>query len=189
MESALIVSSTDKGTAFFTELLNAASINQIASLKSCTEARRFLLERDFDLVIINAPLPDETGESLAKHIAAKGLGQVLLVVKTEYFEAISAVTEDLGILTIQKPIQKTLLWSAVKLAKAAQSQVKRLHRENSKLTQRIEDIRMIDRAKCVLISVLKISEQEAHRYIEKQAMDMRTTKRSIAEGILKTYEE
>ena len=60
--------------------------------------------------------------------------------------------------------------------------------ENSKLKQKIEDIRIIDRAKCILISYLGMSEQEAHRYIEKKAMDMRITKRAVAEGILKIYE-
>ena len=58
MEKALIVSCTEKSTAFFTEMLNAASINQIVALKSCGEARRLVLERDFDLVIVNAPLRD-----------------------------------------------------------------------------------------------------------------------------------
>ena len=47
---------------------------------------------------------------------------------------------------------------------------------------------MIDRAKCILIQYLNMTEAEAHRYIEKQAMDMRSTKRVIAEGILRTYE-
>ncbi|MPN53777.1 hypothetical protein SDC9_201443 [bioreactor metagenome] len=47
---------------------------------------------------------------------------------------------------------------------------------------------MIDRAKMLLISHLAFSEAQAHRYIEKQAMDMRATKRAIAEEILKTYE-
>ena len=67
--------------------------------------------------------------------------------------------------------------------------MRRLCDENSKLTQKIEDVRIIDRAKCLLISYLKVNEQEAHRYIEKQAMDMRITRREVAEGILKTYEE
>ena len=48
---------------------------------------------------------------------------------------------------------------------------------------------MIDRAKYVLMSSLRLSEQEAHRYIEKQAMDLRITKRAVAESLLKTYEE
>ena len=47
---------------------------------------------------------------------------------------------------------------------------------------------LIDRAKCVLIQVLGMTEPQAHRYIEKQAMDMRVSKRQVAEELLKTYE-
>lgn len=101
---------------------------------------------------------------------------------------ISAVCEDDGILVISKPINKAVFWSALKLARSAQNQLKRIQDENSRLKQKIEDIRIIDRAKCILISHLGMSEQEAHRYIEKQAMDMRVARRVIAMGILKTYE-
>ena len=55
--------------------------------------------------------------------------------------------------------------------------------------QKIEDIRLIDRAKCLLIAYFRINEQEAHRFIEKQAIDRRMTKRKVAEGILRTYAE
>ena len=61
--------------------------------------------------------------------------------------------------------------------------------ENIRLKARIEELRLIDRAKCTLISVLNISEQEAHRAIEKQAMDMRLTKKQVAENILRIYED
>lgn len=189
MENALIVSHTEKGATYLSDVLSAASYAPATIIQSGGEARRRLLAQDFDLVIINAPLADETGEALAMHVAAKGIGQVILVVRSEHFEAISAITEDLGILTIAKPINRAMLWAAIKLAKAAQSKVRRLQKENSKLTRHIEDIRIVDRAKCILIAFLNISEQEAHRYIEKQAMDMRTTRRIVAEGILKTYEE
>ncbi|MDR0930197.1 MAG: ANTAR domain-containing protein [Clostridiales bacterium] len=60
--------------------------------------------------------------------------------------------------------------------------------ENTKLNQKIEDIRIIDRAKLVLISYLKMTEDEAHKYIEKQAMNTRRTRRAVAESVLKTYE-
>lgn len=188
MESALIVSHSAKSLGFFTDILNAAFYEQIITLPSCGEARRLLLERDFDLVIINAPLQDESGENLARHIAIKGTGQVILIVKTEYYDEVAAVCEDDGVLTVAKPINKSTFWSVLKVARAAQNRLRRLHAENSKLTQKIEDIRIIDRAKCVLISYMKVSEQEAHRIIEKKAMDTRTSKRAVAEGILKTYE-
>ena len=189
MESALVVSHSEKSIAFFVDMLNVSSCSQISTLSSCDEARRLLLERDFDLVIINAPLRDESGEDLARHIATMGISQVILIVKSEYFDEVSSSTEGDGVLVIASPVNSDILWSALKLAKAAQNRVKRLQAENSKLIQKIEDIKIIDRAKCILISFLSITEQEAHRYIEKQAMDMRASRRSVAEGILKTYEE
>lgn len=188
MESALIVTTLEQNTAYFTEILSAASINQILATQSCGEARRMLLERSFDMVIINAPLRDETGESLARHIASKGIAQVILIVKSEYYDAISAICEDDGVFTVAKPINRATLWSALKLARASQNRIARMREENSRLKQKIEDIRIVDRAKCILISYLNMNEQEAHRYIEKQAMDMRLSKREVAEGILKTYE-
>ena len=63
-----------------------------------------------------------------------------------------------------------------------------LQSENTKLHQKIQEIRLVDRAKCTLIQDLHMTEQDAHRYIEKQAMDLRMTRREIAEEILKTYE-
>ncbi len=187
-EKALIVSCSEKGSTFFSEKLRDASIRQITVVESCGDARRLLLKQDFDLVLINAPLRDESGETLARHIAGGSIAQVLLAVKSEIFESVSAACEDDGVLTVSKPVNKVLFWTALKLAIAAQSKLRHIQKENSKLKQKIEDIRIIDRAKCQLISRLKLSEEDAHRAIEKQAMDMRVSKRTIAEGILKTYE-
>jgi len=188
MESALIVSNNKKSTEFFSEMLNAASINQIATSQSCSEARRLLLERDYDLVIVNAPLHDESGENLSRYIASKGASQVILAIKNEYFNEVSAVCESDGVLTVSKPINKTVFWSAISLAKSAQRKIKQIQTKYSQLQQKVEDIRIVDRAKLILISYMDMDEKEAHRYIEKRAMDLRTTKRGIAEGIIKTYE-
>jgi len=188
MANALIVSRTEKSIAFFTELLNAASFEQIIVVSSCSEARRLLLGRNFDLVIINAPLADESGELLARHVASTNIAQVILVVKSEYFDEVSAAAEDDGVLTVAKPVSRAVFWSVLKLARASQARITRVRAENNELRQRIEDIRIVDRAKYILFSHFNMSEPEAHRYIEKQAMDTRVTKREVAEGILKTYE-
>lgn len=188
VENVLIVARTEKGVAFFEELLSEDSFEQIVCVQSCGEARRLLTERDFELVIINAPLQDESGEALSRHIAATGATQVILVVKSEHYEEITAATEEDGVLVVARPINRSVFWTTLKLAKSMQSRLRRMQAESSKLKQKIEDIRIIDRAKCLLIDHLRISEQEAHRSIEKQAMDMRTTRRAVAEEILKTYE-
>ena len=188
MDSVLIVSCSEKGTESIKEMLDAAEFHQIAALRSCGEARRLFLQRSFDLVIVNAPLKDESGEDFSRQIASEDLSQVILMVRSEHFDAVSAICENDGVLTIAKPVNKAVFWSALKLAKAAQSRLRRGQEENAKLRQKIEDIRVVDRAKCLLISHMNMSEKDAHRFIEKQAMNMRCTKRDVAEGILKTYE-
>jgi response regulator NasT len=188
MESALIVSNSEKDTALYSVILNAASVHHITCLQSCDSARRLILKQDFDLVIVNAPLKDESGESFSRDVASRGISQVLLMVKSEFFDSVSAACENDGVLTISKPVDKALLWSALLLAKSVQSRIKRIQAENAQLRQKIEDIRLINRAKCLLISCMSMTEQEAHRYIEKQAMDMRSSRRGVAEGILKRYD-
>jgi len=185
--TVLIVSCNDKNIALFSETLNAASSNQITIIHSAGEARRLLHEKDFDIIIIDAPLSDESGENFARYAAVKGQSQVILAVNSEHFNAVCAVCQEDGILTISKPVDKNIFWFVLSLAKSVSCKIKRMRDENIKLKQKIEDIRIIDRAKCLLISYLNLTEQESHRFIEKQAMDLRSTKRAIAEEILKTY--
>ena len=66
--------------------------------------------------------------------------------------------------------------------------MKTLENENSRLQKKIEEIRIVDRAKLVLIQVLKMTENQAQHYIEKQSMDLRQTRLATAENILRTYE-
>ncbi len=188
MESALIVSRSENSISFFSEMTKSVSCDKIATVQTCSMARRLLMERDFDLCIVNAPLQDESGENLSRDIALKGRCQVILVVKHEYYEEVSAVVCESGVITVAKPINKNFFWSALMLAKSAHNKIRALKAENSKLMQKIEDIRIVDRAKCILISYLNMNEPEAHRYLEKQAMNLRISKREVAEGILKTYE-
>ena len=188
MESALIISSNEKINVSFAEILRSFSCSKIDAVQSCSEARRLLLERQFDLIIINAPLQGEFGENLAKDIASNGIGQVILIIKNEYYDAVSAAVENYGVITVSKPIDKNIFWASLKLAKATQTKLKAMQSENDKLLKKIEDIHIVSRAKCVLISCLNMSEDESHKYIEKQAMDMRISRKAVAEEILKKYE-
>ena len=63
-----------------------------------------------------------------------------------------------------------------------------LRDQNIKLQKKIDEIRIVNRAKFALMQYLQFTEQQAHRYLEKQAMDMRKTKKEIALEIIKIYE-
>lgn len=97
-------------------------------------------------------------------------------------------SKNRAVFVITKPINKSGFFDALRLVAAARKRLFGLTDENLRLRARIEELRLIDRAKCTLISVLNISEKEAHRTIEKQAMDLRLTKKQVAEHILRTYD-
>lgn len=188
VESVLICSSTDKGRAFLTELLRANIFTEITTVNSGAEARSLLSQKDFELVIINAPLRDESGEELSLRVTDISLAGVLLIVKAENADDVSAKVEDNGVVVVAKPFSRSLFFQTLKLMVATRRRMLGLRRENEQLQKKIEAIRLVDRAKCVLIQYLNFTEPQAHRYIEKQAMDRRISKREVAEGILKTYE-
>ena len=188
MESALIIASTEKGFSYIAEMLRAHSFLDIVHLHSCAEARRLLVERVFDFVIIVSPLRGETGENLARQIAISAASQVILAVNSEIYEQVSSVCEKDGVLTVATPINKEIFRQALSMARAVRGRLTKVQNENADLKNKIENIRIIDRAKNILISSCRMSEHEAHRHIEKMAMNKRISKREVSERIIHDYE-
>ena len=60
--------------------------------------------------------------------------------------------------------------------------------ENAKLQRKLDEGRIIDRAKGILIKYLSMTEPQAHKYLERQAMDLRISKTEVAKRLLSTYE-
>lgn len=188
MDSVLVVSGNNKGVGVLSDLLKSHKLSNITTVKSGKEARRVMNEKVFDLILVNAPLPDESGEGLAITATEVTASGVLLLVRADLADAVSAKVEDYGVVVLPKPVNRQLFFQSVKLLGASQRRLQGLKRENAQLLQKIEEIRLVDRAKCVLIQQLNFTEPQAHRHIEKQAMDRRITRREVAEGILSSYE-
>ena len=70
---------------------------------------------------------------------------------------------------------------------SARERLRKSEKKALSIEEKMEEIRIVNRAKWILIRELKLDEPEAHRYIEKQAMDRCISKRIIAEEIIKTY--
>lgn len=185
-KTALIVSSADKSADLIQKLLKDTDIKDTDVCTCGADARRLLLTKQFDIVIINAPLRDEFGEELAIHAISSSCG-AMVIVKSDMLESVSMRVEDYGVLTLAKPFSQFGFYQAVKMVLSMQSRLYAYEEENKKLKSKIEELRIVSRAKCLLVEYLCMSEQQAHRYIEKQAMDMRMSKVSVAKGILKTY--
>ena len=183
----LIAGANDRTFDSLRELLPPDSYEPPLRAGSAGEVKRMLLETDVDLVILNAPLRDEFGTQLALNLAQDNLC-VLMLVPAESFDAVCYRVEDEGILTLSKPVSRSGLLGAIKLLTAMRGKLRKLDRQNQALQEKMQDIRTVNRAKWLLIEIKRMTENEAHYYIEKQAMDMRLSRREVAENIIRTYD-
>ena len=183
----LIAGANDRTFDSLRELLPPDSYEAPLRASSAGEVKRMLLETDVDLVILNAPLRDEFGTQLALNLAQDNLC-VLMLVPAESFDAVCYKVEDEGILTLSKPVSRSGLLGAIKLLTAMRGKLRKLDRQNQALQEKMQDIRTVNRAKWLLIEIKRMTENEAHYYIEKQAMDMRLSRREVAENIIRTYD-
>ena len=183
----LIAGANDRTFDSLRELLPPDSYEPPLRAGSAGEVKRMLLETDVDLVILNAPLRDEFGTQLALNLAQDNLC-VLMLVPAESFDAVCYKVEDEGILTLSKPVSRNGLLGAIKLLTAMRGKLRKLDRQNQALQEKMQDIRTVNRAKWLLIEIKRMTENEAHYYIEKQAMDMRLSRREVAENIIRTYD-
>ena len=185
--SVMIVSSSKKAAEYLTGVLPKDDYSPVITVESAGDAKRRLVDTPCDIVIINTPLKDDFGLELAVDISEKDASCVALLVKSEYYEQVSYKAEDYGIITVAKPSSTPVILQSVRMLVAMSAKMRRLEKKASTLEMKMEEIRLVNRAKLLLIEQLKMSEAQAHRYIEKQAMDRCVTKRTIAESIISTY--
>lgn len=188
MDSVLVVSSTDKGKEGIVKLLNDYGNFKYTFSKSGSEARRILIENMYDFVFVNSPLSDEFGHELAISVAENSTSGIIIIVKAELADNVSGKIEDYGIVVLSKPIMKYVFYDTVKILYTVRKRILNYKTQNIKLQKKIEEMRIIDRAKFSLMQYLNMTEEQSHHYIEKQAMDMRISKIIAAKEIIKMYE-
>ncbi len=184
--SVLLVSQTQAGRELLKELLKGSEYEAAGEAASGGEARRMLISSSFEAMVVNAPLPDEFGHELSLYAAGEGMG-VILTVKNELFDEVDARVRSYGVLTVGKPVSRVLFHQALSLLCACQRRLCRYEEENAALRRKMEELRLVSRAKCLLVEFRHLTEGEAHRYLEQEAMDARISRRAAAEKILRLY--
>lgn len=185
--SILIVSSAEKFNSSLKNLLPPSQFHTIQFLSDINTAKRELLERSYDFILINAPLPDDFGTDFAMDIACKKDHVVLLIIRSELYEEIYDKVTLSGVFTLPKPTSRQMVLHALDWMITLRERLRLAEKKNMTMEEKMEEIRLINRAKWALIDQLKMSEADAHRYIEKRAMDQCVSRREIAEDIIRTY--
>ena len=185
--SVLLVSPSEKFIQSLTALLPEDRYHPVAVAGDVASARRALLQNRYDIVVINASVADDFGTRLALDLCRDSATGVLLLVKAEHYPDINARVSPCGVLTLSKPTSAQLVTQTMQLLCGTCERLRRMAQKTASLEEKMEDIRVVNRAKWLLIDQLKMTEAQAHRYIEKQAMDRCVSRRTIAENILSTY--
>lgn len=185
--SVLLVSSSSKFNESMLALLPESRFYPVAAVSDVSSARRRLLESKYDIVIINAPLPDDFGTRLALNICDNSGTAVLLFVKAEHYPDINGRVSPFGVLVLPKPATSQAVSQSLQLLCGTRERLRRMEQKTASIEEKMEEIRIINRAKLLLMEQLKMTEKEAHRFIEKQAMDRCVTRITIAQSILSTY--
>ena len=189
MSKVLIVSTAEYITKL-SAMLTEVGFDGVEQAHSGIEARRLILERQYALLIVNSPLVDEFGYDLSTYATENTAMSVLMLVRSDVSEAIENKVEDYGVVVVSKPVTSEGLFKTLKALYANHNRISSIMRSNMRLQDKLEELKLVDRAKCLHIAHEGMSEEEAHKYIESNAMDMRVSKKEIAQKIisLKQYD-
>ncbi len=181
--SVLVVTKDSKLSSLISAML-MPPLFEAQIVSDFNEARRLASERVYNIIL--ADYSEGEGVDFATDIS-EALSTILLLTPQTHYEEISYRVEGYGIITVSTPFDQFTFYSTIKTAIAVQYKVQMLQSQTTKLKVKMEEIRLVNRAKMLLMQSLKMTEQEAHRYIEKEAMDRSMKKTAVAEQIIKTY--
>lgn len=188
MNNILLAAGSDKTLDLLRKMLGEVleEVN-IISVSGGSDARLSLKENDIDLVVVNTPMKDEQGIEFAVYAAESEKNPVILVTNPESYSRVGQKLEEHGVVAMKRPVERKIFSCALRDAMVFGRVSNRLKSENRELKESIEETKLVNRAKGMLMSHLNMTESQAHRYIEKQAMDLRVSKKSVSQSILRTY--
>ena len=187
--SVLVVSAAEKFNAALLPLLPASGFDPVRVVSDISAAKRAFAECAFDFVIVNAPLPDDMGVRFAVDVCSGSETVSLLLVREAFYDELTERLTPYGVFTLLKPTSASLLTTALHWLASARERLRKTEKKTLTLQEKMEEIRLVNRAKWLLIDREGMSEPQAHRYIEKLAMDRCVTRRRIAQEIINSFGE
>ena len=185
--SVLVVSASDAFNVSLTPLLPDFKFDPVRVETSVNAAKRALADRAYDFIVINSPLPDDAGFRFAMDVSGLKTSVALLMVRSDVYAATHNKVAEYGVYVLPKPTSKVIVSQAIDWMIATRERLKMFEKRTMSTEEKMQEIRIVNRAKWLLIDQLKMTEADAHRHIEKQAMDLCISKREIAEEIIQTY--
>ena len=158
--SVLVVSASEKMNTAVRSLLPPSDFWPVSSVRSISGAKRLMLEKPCDIVIIDSPLADGNGVQFSIDLCSGSEAGVAAV-----------------------------LTNSVRLLCAVRERLRSVVKEQVTVEDKMKELRLINKAKWILIEREHMTEDEAHRHIGRRAMEQRISRTEVAEAVIRSHEE
>jgi AmiR/NasT family two-component response regulator len=139
-----------------------------------------------DLVIMDVKMPRRDGIDAAAEIAAKRIAPVVVLTAFSQRDLVEKARDAGAMAYLVKPFSISDLVPAIEVALSRFTEIAQLEREVADLGERLETRKLIERAKGLLQAAHGMTEPEAFTWMQRAAMDRRTTMKRVAEVVLET---
>lgn len=179
--NALIMAKSDKAFMTVVRVLKMCGNYGLVRTDNISQARVLVNEQRFGIAIICADSRDPAYTEIAETLSDTGCGTVLITSSGVDGDLLGLY--DCGVQIVSPPLTTLALFGAVKTAKGITEKLLRLAEENAALKKKLETLKAVSKAKCILIEG-GMTEEEAHKEIERSAMEQRKTRLEIACDII-----
>jgi response regulator NasT len=166
------------------EMLSEEGFEVVGQAVDGEQAVAMATELRPDLVILDVKMPRKDGIDAAGEIVAEQIAPVVILTAFSQRDLIERARDAGAMAYLVKPFSKADLLPAIELAVARYAETAALRVEVADISQRLEARKIIDRAKGLLMTHQKMTEPEAFRWIQRTAMDRRTSMQAVAGAVL-----
>ena len=166
------------------EMLEEEGYTVVAEVADGEQAVAQAIELKPDLVICDVRMPKLDGIAAAAQIAERRIAPVVILTAFSQRDLVERARIAGAMAYLVKPFQKKDLLPALEMAFSRFSEIRALELEVTDLQERLAARKSIERAKGILMVDHGMTEPEAFRWIQRTAMDKRTTMRAVADVIL-----
>ncbi|CAN1497564.1 AmiR Response regulator with putative antiterminator output domain [Mycobacteriaceae bacterium] len=141
-----------------------------------------------DLVIMDVKMPRRDGIDAAAEIAAKRIAPIVILTAFSQRDLVEKARDAGAMAYLVKPFSISDLIPAIEVALSRFAEITELEREVADLGERLETRKLVERAKGLLQARHAMTEPEAFSWMQRAAMDRRTSMKRVAEVVLESLD-
>ncbi len=181
----LFISHDELFTSKMKSLVPTENFNLKVSVSGLQQTKDVLAREAFDIAVFKFDAGSDIKQTL--EIFNRYSTELMIIAEEKYYRELYEICTPFGAALLKGSTVDLFFADSLQMLCAAREKACGIERRAASAENKVEEMKIINRAKWLLVAQLKMTEPQAHRFIEKQAMNRCVTKRNIAENILSTY--